>query len=614
MTAQDKTRILLLTDVASVKSTFKSFVNLFPGKIDLKIVSTMDECIKDLKHNFEILFCPFKSEEIDVQEIIQEIKKESIIVRVVIIHDKQQQKAVITLDEDAYSFTIENPLDLPKLSLMWQNLNINNGTTSQQINLRKAYQSILKRDHNSCISILKQSYKTDEELPPWGKYIKAMALLAKNDEKTAEPMLEAVINDVDFYAPAFKALSELSDKQNNRQKFLFYQQKEIENDPSNVEGRLLLCHELIRQDRIDEAIKMLTGTVDNHPRHDASIYLLSLALVARGSFEKASDVLSRFINVSSPVEWHELMVDIYLQQEELEEAEEALANLQEAGGEEGSYNLRLGEKALLEKKYAAAETSLNKSLISMPGNPRAKRDIHICRMYEGSDNAKQEATTFFKELWEVYENDDYAGYFTALSYKESEPKQFLATMKKVIALAPEKLLYRKEMAHHFYESGQLKKAVEFAEGTLEIDNKDYDMLLLLSLCQHKLGDRDMAFDLADRARKLVTDDWRTESLAPIFLMQAQPNKPLGTKMFGSLRKSQNKAGENYEIQYYIAMAYWLEKSYDKAQDAINRTLQLKPGWSRADEAKSAIEEQKPSAEEHVCVEIESSFWLTGDFM
>ena len=167
------------------------------------------------------------------------------------------------------------------------------------------------------------------------------------------------------------------------------------------------------------------------------------------------------------------------------------------------------------------------------------------------------------------ENDELVTYIKrAFELREQECyKQAIEMLYKAITIEPDNTEIMLQLGELYYMLCNYPRATQYAEQILEQDNNNLQALLLMKNIKLKQGDLYSAKEIAEKILELNNSDKSLEELIDIYGK---------LELFDEIEKLFSKIEQNETCLYLYAKNLYKSSDIDKAEQIVNKVLEINP--------------------------------------
>jgi len=454
------------------------------------------------------------------------------------------------------------------------------------------------------------------------------------------------------YIPAWIGLAEIALVETNATECAASLNKALARDPKNYDALLLQGRLDLARGATVTAIAELEGMAQVYPQASRVQYQLAMAYLMNGDTVKGVNSLNRVVSLDSNFSDAILLLAqiqikngdpdsaiVFLQQliasrPELVQAQLLLADayrarnnsdaalaiyqrLERSFPQNPQIPLLMGSTLLQQNNDVAARNEFTRALELAPDNLSAQEQLVNLDLTE---KQYAPATQRVEKMVEANPKQAEARLLQAKVFEaQGDTKQAEADLLKTIELQPESQTAYLLLAQLYFDSKESQKAVAELNSAIEEDPGDVSALMLLGMICNQgkdyqaaavayekmlainpksgsalnnlayiysehLSQPDRAYELAQRARDLLPDDPSTaDTLGWILYKKGQ--YPLALSL---LQKSANKLPDEPDVQFHLAMTYYMMDEEEPARAAFQRALQSNLEFSGRDECRQCL--------------------------
>jgi tetratricopeptide (TPR) repeat protein len=358
----------------------------------------------------------------------------------------------------------------------------------------------------------------------------------------------------------------------------------VNEDPDFVEAVLALVDIDMRKGDMGAAVALLTPLIQKHPELTQARYLLARAYVGQNDPVAAIGVYRQIAELRPQDPRPYLLTGmVLLQQNEWEEArgafEKALAMAPDyAEALEQLVNLDIGEK-----QYAAARQRVEAYIARSPAS--AELRVILARVYLAQRDMAQAEAALLKAI--QLKADSPAAYFLLgeLYFSTKQDTKALADLQEVVAKNPKDT--QALMLIGSIEDRQRDYAASRATyEKILVTDPDFAPALnnLAYVYSEKFGELDKAFELAQRARKVLPNEPNVADTLG-WVLYKRHQYPWALSL---LTESTNALGVEPEMQFHLGMTQYMLGDEESARISFKRALDASHDFPGIDQAKERL--------------------------
>lgn len=364
---------------------------------------------------------------------------------------------------------------------------------------------------------------------------------------------------------------------------------------------------LVGRELIDEAMGVLQRALTHHAQ-DVSLQLAQVeALVMKGSFESASELLDgmRTVSTTEPRHWS-FIGDMYLDMGEHEKAAECYRQALERGQKSADIAYRLAQLSSEQDDRDGAAHYLEMAARLAGDNPALwQAAAEACYEVERVDDA----VYAFEQMLQEQPYDEQAWFMLGLSYWYLDRFQDAArAFEEVVELNPRHRIAWGQLGEVWLTTGHGEKALHAFRKALDLKSDDVDVLNGAVMAAYQTGDVQAAVEWAQRAVGLAPEDRQAQYNYGVILLALGRGddarkvlEPLvengegeiGTYL-GALAVAEMMSGRETEAFEHIGEAERLEvepqwlaafaeellkiRGAEEAMDYLDRAVAPEPTW------------------------------------
>jgi tetratricopeptide (TPR) repeat protein len=483
-----------------------------------------------------------------------------------------------------------------------------------------------------------ESYKKALELDPGSAVIQER--IAEIDAKShrlrdavlqAQEVLRIDPNNVDahrllarIYVRTLGDMGTGEVQQENLQKAVEQFQAILKIDPHDTYSALWLARLYRFENQHDEAEKVLRGVVQREPDNEPALEQLSQLLIDEGRSQEAIDLLTHTVDDSSSADVYDLLGDAYTKSKDYAKAETAYRKAIEGDPDDPGHRHGLADALLSQNKYAdalqqykklselepgtsenylrmaqldrrlgnfdEAEASLLRAKQLSPGSPQILYNEALLYEDEGRyDDAVKVLTDTIAGIKSQPPSEGGNSNALAILYEQlgraySEQQNFPAaidTFEQMAKLSPDSHKHARLLLINTYrESRDIDRAITEAKTALDDSPKDPELTVTLAMLYSEKAETATARQLLEGLLQGNATD------QPIYLNIAQVEQR-GRKYpeaEQSAEKAEQMAREPADKQaawFMLGAIYERQKKFDQAEQQFRKVLEANPNSAPA---------------------------------
>jgi len=378
----------------------------------------------------------------------------------------------------------------------------------------------------------------------------AQAYLAEGETGKAASYLNLAVAGAPDFAEAVLALAEIDIRKGDTGAAIGLLTRVIQKHPDLTQPRLLLAQAFVGQNDLDNALVLYRQIAEGLPQSPQPHLLAGMVLDRQGRRDEARSEFEKAIALAPD----------YFQ------AMEQLVSLD-----------------LAEKQYPAALQRVQSQIAKKPDS--AELNILLGRIYLAQKDAVQ-AEAALKKAVQLKADSPLAYFLLAELYVTTkQDAKALVDLKEVVARNPKNT-----------QALMLMATIEDRERDFTASKAAYERLLaadpdngaalnnLAYVYSEKIGDLNKAFELAQRARKVLPDDPHVADTLGWILYQRRQY----TWALSLLTESATALQTEPEVQYHQAMTRYMLGDEASARGAFERALKLNQDFPGIDQARQCL--------------------------
>ena len=472
------------------------------------------------------------------------------------------------------------------------------------------------------------------------------------DPDTGKQVLEDIVKKAPDYLPAWISLAQLAAAEKKYADAITLLGNVLSRDPQNLEGLMLKGRLELEQGETAQAINDFDAMAKMFPKVPLVYYQLAQAYLANNEPDKAVANLNQALNLNPKfadailslaeiqirkgdvapaivslqqltqqqpqiVPARLLLAEAYRAQGSLDSAVQIYTQLELAYPQNAQFPLLLGTTLLQQKKNAEARTEFDQALKLSPDYFPALEQMVSLDLME-----KQYAAAQQRVQQQIGQNPKAAALQLLLAnvfVAQGDTNQAESTLLKAIELQPDSQQSYLMLAQLYTAANQNQKALAELQTALAKNPKDAGALMLMGmtydaekkyadardayekllaiapnngmamnnlayLYAENLGQIDKGYQLASRARDLApTDPSIADTLGWILHQKGQDSSALSL-----LKESAAKLYAVPEVQFHLAMTYYMMGDEANARTAFQRALQLNGDFPEKSECNQCL--------------------------
>lgn len=364
---------------------------------------------------------------------------------------------------------------------------------------------------------------------------------------------------------------------------------------------------LVGRQLCDEALGILRKALTEHAQDVALQLAQAEALVVKGEFESAVELLEglRVVSLSLPRHWA-FMGDMYLDMNSEEEAIKCYEEAIDRGAKTIDVAYRLGDLFVQRGDVEKAARYHGMAARLGPSNPMLWESAAES-YFEAGDF--QEAAYAYQRVLEEQPYKDRVWLMLGFCQVDLGNLQEAAdAFREAADLNPRSLLAHSQLGYALLEMGRGEESLQAFRSALELESDDVDALNGAVLAAYETGDISAAKSWAEEARKRAPENEESlYNLAVIFLTLRKGKKaaelfeeltlrdPEAPQYLGALAVAEMIAGEEQkadehieEAQRLLVESTWLasfaeellkSRGAEETMDFLDRSKSVEPTWS-----------------------------------
>jgi tetratricopeptide (TPR) repeat protein len=355
-------------------------------------------------------------------------------------------------------------------------------------------------------------------------------------------------------------------------------------DTNFTEAILLLAQVGIENGDSDSAVASLKQLIANQPQLTQAQLLLAYAYRAQG---KADDALVIYQQLGQSFPQNPqiplLMGSTYLQQKNNVAARKEFTRAFELAPDSLLALEQLVDLDLTEKQFATAMQRVEKAMALNPKQAELRLLEANVFMAQGNTNQAEDALSKAIEL----QPESQTAYLVLaqLYFDSNQNQKAMADLNTVIGKNPKNVsaLMLLGMIHN--DEKDYQAAADAYEKLLAINPKSGSALNNLAyIYSEYLNQLDRAYDLAQRARNLLSDDPSAADTLG-WILYKKGEYPLALSL---LQESANKLPDEPDAQFHLGMTYYMMDEEEPARAAFQRALQSNKEFSGRNECNQCL--------------------------
>jgi tetratricopeptide (TPR) repeat protein len=385
---------------------------------------------------------------------------------------------------------------------------------------------------------------------PQAHYQLAAAYLAQDDSAKATASLNQALRLAPNYPEAILLLAETQIRNQNPSPAIASLEKLVRQQPKLVSAQLLLADAYRLQDRTSDALVIYASLEKSFPQNAQIPFLAGSTYLQQKNNAKARQAFEQVLqNAPDNLAALEQLVNLDLSEKQFDAARQRVEARMQKDPKQIELSLLLAKVYLTAGSQDKAEEVLLKAIELVPDNQAPH--LVLAQIYSG---AKQNSKA-------------------------------LAQLDAVLAKDPKNLSALMQAALVYTDEKDYKAAAAAYEKSLAVNPKFSPALNNAAyLYSENLGQLDHAFELAQRARALLSNDPSTaDTLGWINLKRGAYPTALSL-----LSESAAKMPDEPEVQFHFGLANYMTGNETPARDAFQRALKISTNFNGHEECQRCL--------------------------